>query len=159
MGEWLLALLAVVLTVGTAVFVATEFSLVALDRPTVQQAIDSGDTRARGVLASLRRLSTQLSAEHRSRRYRGVATNGDHLYYNSYTVLNLGAQYRLNDHLTISGRVNNLLNKRYATYVVGSEDAFPGGVIVSPGDDMSSARFLAPGAGRSITVGLRYEWR
>ena len=62
MGEWLLALLAVVLTVGTAVFVATEFSLVALDRPTVQQAIDSGDTRARGVLASLRRLSTQLSA-------------------------------------------------------------------------------------------------
>ena len=62
MGEWLLALLAVVLTVGTAVFVATEFSLVALDRPTVQQAIDAGDTRARGVMASLRRLSTQLSA-------------------------------------------------------------------------------------------------
>jgi len=62
MGEWLLALLAVVLTVGTAVFVATEFSLVALDRPTVQQAIDAGDSRARGVLTSLRRLSTQLSA-------------------------------------------------------------------------------------------------
>ncbi len=62
MGEWALALLAVVLTVGTAVFVATEFSLVALDRPTVQQAIDAGDTRARSVLASLRRLSTQLSA-------------------------------------------------------------------------------------------------
>lgn len=62
MGEWLLVGLAVVLTVGTAIFVATEFSLVALDRPTVQQAIDAGDTRARGVLASLRRLSTQLSA-------------------------------------------------------------------------------------------------
>lgn len=62
MGEWLLVLLAVILTVGTAIFVATEFALVALDRPTVQQAIDAGDTRARGVLASLRRLSTQLSA-------------------------------------------------------------------------------------------------
>ena len=62
MGEWLLVLLAVVLTVGTALFVATEFSLVALDRPTVQQAVDAGDARARGVLASLRRLSTQLSA-------------------------------------------------------------------------------------------------
>mgnify|MGYP001544435175 CR=1 FL=1 len=63
-------------------------------------------------------LSTQLSAEHRSRRYRGVATNGDHLYYNSYTVLNLGAQYRLNDHLTISGRVNNLLNRDFRGYDV-----------------------------------------
>ncbi|HEV7314141.1 TonB-dependent receptor domain-containing protein [Sphingopyxis sp.] len=63
-------------------------------------------------------LSTQLSAEHRSRRYRGVATNGDHLYYKSYTVLNLGAQYRLNDHLTISGRVNNLLDRDFRDYDV-----------------------------------------
>jgi len=62
MGEWLLVLAAVVLTVGTALFVATEFSLVALDRPTVQQAVDGGDERARTVLQSLRRLSTQLSA-------------------------------------------------------------------------------------------------
>ncbi len=62
MGEWLLVLAAVLLTVGTAVFVATEFSLVALDRPTVQQAVDRGDGRARSVLPSLRRLSTQLSA-------------------------------------------------------------------------------------------------
>ncbi|HWT41168.1 MAG TPA: TonB-dependent receptor [Sphingopyxis sp.] len=66
----------------------------------------------------LDRLSTQLSAEHRSRRYRGVATNGDHLYYNSYTVLNFGAQYRLNDHLTISGRVNNLLDRDFRDYDV-----------------------------------------
>ena len=50
------------LTVGTAIFVAVEFSLVALDRPTVQRAIDAGDRRAEVVLGSLRRLSTQLSA-------------------------------------------------------------------------------------------------
>jgi len=62
MGEWLLVLVAVVLTAGTALFVAAEFSLVALDRPTVQQAIDGGDGRARLVLRSLRQLSTQLSA-------------------------------------------------------------------------------------------------
>ena len=62
MTEWLLVLAGVGLTVGTAVFVATEFSLVALDRPTVQKAIDSGDGRAETVLGSLRRLSTQLSA-------------------------------------------------------------------------------------------------
>jgi CBS domain containing-hemolysin-like protein len=62
MTEWLLVLGAVLLTAGTAVFVAAEFSLVALDRPTVQRAIDSGDKRARVVLRSLKQLSTQLSA-------------------------------------------------------------------------------------------------
>ncbi|SDO65483.1 Hemolysin, contains CBS domains [Pedococcus dokdonensis] len=62
MTEWLLVLTGVGLTIGTAVFVATEFSLVALDRPTVQKAVDAGDTRAEVVLGSLRGLSTQLSA-------------------------------------------------------------------------------------------------
>lgn len=62
MTEWLLVLGAVLLTAGTAVFVAAEFSLVALDRPTVQRAIDSGDRRAKLVLRSLKQLSTQLSA-------------------------------------------------------------------------------------------------
>lgn len=62
MTEWLLVLAGVGLTIGTAIFVATEFSLVALDRPTVQKAVDAGDTRAEVVLGSLRRLSTQLSA-------------------------------------------------------------------------------------------------
>ncbi|MEO7754192.1 MAG: hemolysin family protein [Terracoccus sp.] len=62
MTEWLLVLGAVLLTAGTALFVAAEFSLVALDRPTVQGAIDDGDSRARVVLQSLGQLSTQLSA-------------------------------------------------------------------------------------------------
>ncbi len=63
MTPWLLLLLGVVLTVGTALFVAAEFSLVALDRPTVQRAVDAGDAGpAESVLTSHRRLSTQLSA-------------------------------------------------------------------------------------------------
>ena len=62
MTEWLLVLGAVLLTAGTALFVAAEFSLVAIDRPTVQRAIDEGDARARVVLQSLKQLSTQLSA-------------------------------------------------------------------------------------------------
>lgn len=60
--EWLLILAGVVLTVGTALFVSAEFSLVSLDRPTVQRAVDEGDSRAGVVLGSLRTLSTQLSA-------------------------------------------------------------------------------------------------
>ncbi|WP_246241783.1 hemolysin family protein [Flexivirga aerilata] len=60
--QWILVLAGVALTVGTALFVAAEFSLVALDRPSVQRAYDAGDSRAGVVLGSLRRLSTQLSA-------------------------------------------------------------------------------------------------
>lgn len=62
MSEWLLLILATGLTFGTAVFVAAEFSLVALDRPSVQRAYDAGHPRAGSVLVSLRGLSTQLSA-------------------------------------------------------------------------------------------------
>src|SRR6476469_1102070 len=62
MTEWLLVLAAVALTAGTALFVTAEFSLVALDRPSVQQAVAEGDERASTVLRSLRQLSTQLSA-------------------------------------------------------------------------------------------------
>lgn len=58
---WILLLLGVLLTAGTAVFVASEFSLVALDRHTVEKARDSGDRRAAGVLSALTHLSTNLS--------------------------------------------------------------------------------------------------
>ena len=62
MTEWLLVLAGIGLTIGTAIFVAAEFSFVALDQTTVQKAIESGDSAAKPVLAALRQLSTQLSA-------------------------------------------------------------------------------------------------
>ncbi|MGI9375647.1 MAG: TonB-dependent receptor domain-containing protein [Tsuneonella suprasediminis] len=62
-------------------------------------------------------LSAQLMGELRSRRYRGVDTlTGKQLYYKSYKVLHLGAQYRINEHVTLSGRVNNLLNQDFTSY-------------------------------------------
>ncbi|KPL69285.1 TonB-dependent receptor [Erythrobacter sp. SG61-1L] len=71
-------------------------------------------------------LSAQLSVEHRSRRYRGVDGSGNHLYYKSYKVLNLGGQYRISDFLTISGRVNNLLNQDFRAYDVDFGDPVNG---------------------------------
>jgi CBS domain containing-hemolysin-like protein len=62
MVEWLLVLAGVVLTLGTAVFVAAEFSFVALDRAAVERSVAAGDARSGRVLESLKRLSTQLSA-------------------------------------------------------------------------------------------------
>ncbi|QZN84705.1 hemolysin family protein [Cellulomonas sp. C5510] len=59
--EWLLVLLGVVLTAGTAVFVASEFSLVTLDPGVVDRQTRPDDRRGQSVLKALRRLSTELS--------------------------------------------------------------------------------------------------
>lgn len=59
--DWLLVLLGVALTAGTAVFVATEFSLVTLDPGVVERQTRPDDRRGQSVLRSLRRLSTELS--------------------------------------------------------------------------------------------------
>ncbi|MFC0647276.1 hemolysin family protein [Cellulomonas phragmiteti] len=61
LSDWLLVGLGVLLTAGTAVFVAAEFSLVTLDPGLVERRADAQDTRGRAVLSALRRLSTQLS--------------------------------------------------------------------------------------------------
>jgi CBS domain containing-hemolysin-like protein len=53
--------LGVLLTFGTALFVAGEFSLVSVDRLSVERAVAEGDRRASSVLAAVRSLSTQLS--------------------------------------------------------------------------------------------------
>lgn len=59
--EWLLVALGVVLTAGTAVFVASEFSLVTLDPGVVAQQTRPDDRRGQSVVKALRRLSTELS--------------------------------------------------------------------------------------------------
>lgn len=66
MTEWLLIAAGVLLTLGTAIFVAAEFSLVTLDRATVESAAGdaSGQRRRRSdesILHGLGTLSTQLS--------------------------------------------------------------------------------------------------
>jgi CBS domain containing-hemolysin-like protein len=60
--ELLLILASIALVAACGAFVAAEFAFVTVDRPTVERAAKTGDPRAEGVLASLRSLSTQLSA-------------------------------------------------------------------------------------------------
>ncbi|WP_300019282.1 hemolysin family protein [Pseudonocardia sp.] len=59
--EWVLLAVALLLVLGNALFVAAEFSLVTVDRSTVERAAEAGDTGAASVLSALRSLSTQLS--------------------------------------------------------------------------------------------------
>lgn len=59
----ILGVLAVLLLIlANALFVAAEFSLVAVERTELDKAVQNGDPRARGVLAAVKALSFQLSA-------------------------------------------------------------------------------------------------
>ncbi|MEV7573128.1 hemolysin family protein [Pseudarthrobacter sp. NPDC089323] len=60
--EWLFLAAGLLLIAGTGFFVAVEFSLIALDQPTVQRAVDDGDAGAVPLLVCLKSLSTQLSS-------------------------------------------------------------------------------------------------
>lgn len=57
----LMIVLGIILTAGTALFVAAEFSYVALDSASVERRAAAGDARAQQVLKAIRTLSTQLS--------------------------------------------------------------------------------------------------
>lgn len=59
--KWLMIVLGVLLNAGTAVFVAGEFALVALDPSVVDARAQAGDKRAGRVAKALRHLSTLLS--------------------------------------------------------------------------------------------------
>ena len=61
LSDILMIVLGVILTIGTAIFVAGEFSLVALDPSIVQTRAAEGDRRASTVVKALSRLSTLLS--------------------------------------------------------------------------------------------------
>jgi len=59
--EWILLGVSAVLMVACGLFVAAESSLLAVDRPLVEQRAAAGDRASQGVLQALKTLSTQLS--------------------------------------------------------------------------------------------------
>lgn len=62
MVELLLIAVSLVLVAACGIFVAAEFSLIAVNRTTVERAAAKGDARAKGVAKALSTLSTQLSS-------------------------------------------------------------------------------------------------
>ncbi|MGW3320802.1 CNNM domain-containing protein, partial [Streptomyces fungicidicus] len=61
MTEILLLLLAVLLTLACAVFVAAEFSLTTVERGDLERAAEAGERGAEGALKAVRHLTLQLS--------------------------------------------------------------------------------------------------
>ncbi|MFZ2855758.1 MAG: TonB-dependent receptor [Rhodocyclaceae bacterium] len=76
-----------------------------------------------------------------------------------YALLNLNASYALDRAWTAFARVNNALDRRYATGGALAENPFDGaGAFVADSDAWRRESFVAPGAPRSFWVGLRYRW-
>ena len=61
MAEIALIIFSLLLVLACAMFVAAEFSLITVNRSTIDHLVSKGDKRARGVSLALKTLSTQLS--------------------------------------------------------------------------------------------------
>lgn len=78
-----------------------------------------------------------------------------------YALLNLRAGYRPGKQLEFFVRVNNALDREHETYGVLAENLFPRGQLVQPHvapADVEESRFTAPGASRSVFLGVRYRF-
>ncbi len=82
-----------------------------------------------------------------------------------YAVTNLGARYEVSRGLQLFGHINNLFDRHYATAAQLGSTAFSaaGGFVARPfaavGGDypLVNSTFYAPGAPRTVWVGLRYS--
>jgi outer membrane receptor protein involved in Fe transport len=72
-----------------------------------------------------------------------------------YFLLNLHANYEVTKGLDYFARLNNVFDRRYETYGLMANSMFNAAGSVS---DVGASRFVAPGAPRSILVGLHYRF-
>lgn len=85
------------------------------------------------------RFNLFLSAELRSKRYRGVdATTRQPLYWKDYEVFHLGASYELAEWVTVNARINNLLDRDFTSYQYSFLDAGDGSWTLSAQDDYNN---------------------
>jgi outer membrane receptor protein involved in Fe transport len=71
-----------------------------------------------------------------------------------HALLGLQANYRPDDRWEWHLRVQNVAGRRYETFGAVAADFFPGGRLLEQGRPQE-ARFVAPGAPRTVTAGLR----
>jgi len=70
-----------------------------------------------------------------------------------YSILNLNTNYEISKGLNTFIRVNNIFDKRYASYASLGYDVF------APSGQANETVFYAPGAPRAVFGGVRYEWK
>ena len=77
-----------------------------------------------------------------------------------YTLLNLSATYKAEKGLEFFAKINNALNKRYETYglIAANNFAINGSSLNNSDGEQTVAKFVAPGATRSLWLGMRYKF-
>ena len=70
-----------------------------------------------------------------------------------YAVVNLRGQYRVNQHIELFARINNVFNKNYESFGLLGEE--PSEVDVPLFADFDNPRFVGPGAPRAGFVGFK----
>jgi outer membrane receptor protein involved in Fe transport len=75
-----------------------------------------------------------------------------------HALLNLRATWQPAARWEWSVRINNAMDRRYESYAAMATDMFPNGRLASSREGADTARFVAPGAPRSITANLRYTF-
>ena len=77
-----------------------------------------------------------------------------------YHLLNLHANYEAQKGLDYFARINNVLDTRFETYGMMAMSMFnaDGSQITAAGVGPNVSRFVAPGAPRSVMVGVRYRF-
>ena len=76
-------------------------------------------------------------------------------------LLTLRATYRPAQQWELFMRVSNVLDRRHETFGTVAPDLFPHGRLIRPHEepgDAANARFVAPGAPRTLVAGLRYRF-
>ncbi|KQW99815.1 hypothetical protein ASC94_31045 [Massilia sp. Root418] len=147
------------------VAVAPGTRIAGLPRHSVKLALDWKAGSALTLGADLRAVSSQgtqgnedgLSADLED----GAAPQRADLRTRGYALLALRLSYKPQPNWELFARVNNVANRRYETFGAVGADMFPGGQLASPhgaGGEAELARFVAPGAPRSISAGLRYRF-
>lgn len=76
-----------------------------------------------------------------------------------YGILNLNANYEYAKGLNFFVRVNNVFDKKYASYATLGYNMFPGGNMAMDGEEVKGSVFYAPGAPRAVFGGVRYEFK
>ena len=83
--------------------------------------------------------SVYLTLEARSRRFRSWDSANDRpRFYKDYEVLHLGGRYRVNKHLTLNARINNLLDQDFTSYSTSFTQNPDGSYTVTYLDDYNN---------------------